>query len=70
MSKYNDIPEPCCESWRHAHDFGTDAEGYGAAIRNMEGADDGPMMSGELPVIKFCPWCGAAKSLRPIKMTG
>jgi hypothetical protein len=54
--------QPCCDEWQHVHQPFTDSEGWGPLVVYYDGArigsdGDGP----ELPPVRFCPWCGAAK---------
>ena len=52
------VRKECCETWRLAHQNGTDNEGYEALVFY----DDGQAKIGDrLPNVAFCPWCGAAK---------
>lgn len=48
----------CCHAWRDAQAPGTDNESYGAALLFWDGEWQ---ISGNLPGVNFCPWCGAAK---------
>lgn len=57
------VISPCCEPWAQAHQWGTGNEGYSSLIYWRE---DGPHIGytgtgGALPVVRFCPWCGAKK---------
>lgn len=65
--------KPCCEAWEHAHDDGTDSEGFTSLVWYTDGLDSRPYMScvgsapgavSELPPIRFCPWCGAEKDVQ------
>ena len=64
--------KPCCEAWRHAHDQGTDSEGWQSLIwYNEDTSDQATYVScvgrheaeSELPAVLFCPWCGASKAV-------
>lgn len=52
---------PCCESWEVAHHRGTDNEAYGPLILGEESLQPYPLIGDLLPVVRFCPWCGAEK---------
>ena len=54
----------CCESMIHAHESGTDNEGYEELVVYYDeswpnGRPVGvPLIGDDLPPIQFCPWCG------------
>jgi hypothetical protein len=62
----NEVRQPCCEAWYKVHQDGTDSDHVQALISENEhgepeaGTGDG---EGELPPIRFCPWCGARKDV-------
>jgi hypothetical protein len=53
------VNNECCKTWADAHESGTDNEFYGSLIHDSE--DGSSHMGGDLPDIKYCPWCGAMK---------
>jgi len=48
----------CCDAWGKAHEIGTDNEGCGELIYEIDGHSK---IGYGLPPIRFCPWCGAPK---------
>jgi hypothetical protein len=52
------IGDRCCQPMREALLDGSDAEGYGPLLIDVDGRTKAA--SGRsLPLINFCPWCGA-----------
>lgn len=68
------VIQPCCDAWTKAFRSRTDNEGYGSLIHTEHIRFDGPDQTTvhfrsiqighdcELPEVRFCPWCGHAKT--------
>lgn len=47
----------CCAAFKAAQESGTDNEGYGALLHDLDGRWS---MGCDLPSIDYCAWCGTA----------
>jgi hypothetical protein len=54
-------PDVCCTDWDHAQEDETDSEMCGPLI-DYDPCQNGWRMGQDLPVVAFCPWCGARKT--------
>lgn len=57
------LANSCCSDFTTALQDETDPEGYGPAVT----VDLQMGRTGRFPPIRFCPWCGAKKELKPIE---
>jgi hypothetical protein len=53
------LPTDCCPAWTLSGE--ADTEDHGGRLRQTNVDGDAHIMGIRLPLIKFCPWCGAKK---------